>query len=121
VSYKYSSVYGICYYYKINGFQFLKNTPELQSKPKKNRRVQAEQIHKHKKERPEAKRKELADTFKVSERTIQRLHILKKDTRAQAEQIRKYQKEHPEAKRKELADTFKVSERTIWRRLKDKF
>jgi hypothetical protein len=63
--YKYSSVYGICYYYKINGFQFIKAMPSAPSEPHCVSKAQsrAEQIRAYKQEHPEVSIRVIADAL----------------------------------------------------------
>ncbi|GHU09229.1 hypothetical protein FACS1894151_06570 [Spirochaetia bacterium] len=80
--YKYSSDYGICYYYRINGYQFIQDAPKSEPKPPAPPKIRyakaksrAETIRAYKKEHPKVSRAKLAQKFNVSEKTIQRLHI----------------------------------------------
>jgi hypothetical protein len=58
-NYRYSKLYGICYYYRVNGYQFIKDMPkEKPAAPPKVRyakaKARAGQIRDYKKEHPKA-------------------------------------------------------------------
>jgi hypothetical protein len=74
-SYRYSKVYGICYYYRINGYKFIMDNPAPKPKRESKAQARAEAIRSYKREHPKATRKELAKIFGVTERTIQSLHL----------------------------------------------
>lgn len=77
--YKYSSVYGICYYYKINGERFITDTPRPQPKPKRISKAQAraDQIRAYKREHPKATVRAIAEAFHISKSVVGR-YLLKK-------------------------------------------
>ncbi|GHU23455.1 hypothetical protein FACS1894172_08300 [Spirochaetia bacterium] len=72
--YPYSSVYGICYYYRINGEKFFTDTPKPESKPKRISKAQAraEQIRAYKQEHPKMSNVAIAKILGVNEITVRR-------------------------------------------------
>jgi hypothetical protein len=66
--YKYSSVYGVCYYYKINGFPFIKDAPPPAPEPKRVSKAQtrAAQIRAYKRDHPKATVRHIGEVFKCS-------------------------------------------------------
>lgn len=69
--YKYSSVYGICYYYQICGDLFIERMaampkPLVTPKPKSKAEIRAERIRAYKKEHPEATVRAIASLFECS-------------------------------------------------------
>ncbi|GHU23452.1 hypothetical protein FACS1894172_08290 [Spirochaetia bacterium] len=75
ILYKYSRLYGICYYYRINGEKFFTDTPKPESKPKRISKVQvrAEQIRAYKQEHPKMSNRAIARVLDIPETTVRRL------------------------------------------------
>lgn len=70
--YKYSSVYGICYYYRINGFKFITDKP--QPVPPRVRHAKAKaraaQIRAYKQEHPKATVRHIGEVFHISKSSV---------------------------------------------------
>jgi hypothetical protein len=67
--YKYSSVYGICYYYEIRSDDFIARQPQVKPavvKPKSKAELRAEAIRAYKREHPEATVRDIAVIFGCS-------------------------------------------------------
>jgi len=73
--YKYSSVYGICYYYEIRSANFIvyyKSKPEPVVKQKSKAEQRAETIRAYKSQNPDMSNRAIAKVFAVDEITIRR-------------------------------------------------
>ncbi|GHU23449.1 hypothetical protein FACS1894172_08280 [Spirochaetia bacterium] len=70
--YEYSRLYGICYYYRINGEKFFTDTPKPESKPKRISKAQAraEQIRAYKREHPKMSNRAIARILEIDEKTV---------------------------------------------------
>jgi hypothetical protein len=71
--YPYSSVYGICYYYKMHEDRFIErlpSTPVSVPKPKRKSQVRAEEIRAYKAEHPGKSNRAIAKIFRVDEKTV---------------------------------------------------
>jgi hypothetical protein len=72
--YRYSSDYGICYYYRINGYQFIQDVPQKPPAPPKIRYAKAksrtEAIRAYRKEHPNISNVAIAKIFNIVEGTV---------------------------------------------------
>jgi hypothetical protein len=75
--YKYSSAYGICYYYKINSFKFTGTELKPETKAPRIRnakaKTRADQIRAYKREHPKATTRIIAFEFGISAMTVSRI------------------------------------------------
>jgi hypothetical protein len=70
-------VYGVCYYYKINGFPFIKDAPPPTPKPKAQHagavQARAAQIRVYKRDHPNMSNRAIARALGIPETTVRRL------------------------------------------------
>ena len=71
--YKYSSVYGICYYYKINGERFITDAPQPKPKRISKAQARADQIRAYKQEHPNMSNRAVVRALGIPETTVRRL------------------------------------------------
>ncbi|GHU09370.1 hypothetical protein FACS1894151_06990 [Spirochaetia bacterium] len=73
-NYRYSKLYGICYYYRVNGYQFIKDMPKKPVVPSKVRHAKAksraEQIRAYKREHPNMSNRAIAKALGISHFTV---------------------------------------------------